>query len=99
VSASSIWDAIDPTTALREGPTGGYDQGEALPDRQTVAAGVMPWSPQHRSFGFAVVLALTAGGLFYAFERGAGGSVGARAHLGNASAGAHADADLKGEAA
>lgn len=90
--SSTIWDAIDPTTELRTQSAGGYDQGEALPDRQTVPAGTPLYSPNHPQFGAGVVLAVTAGLFYYAFEHGAGAS--ASAHFGRANA--SADADLGG---
>jgi hypothetical protein len=89
VNTASIWDAIDPTSELATQAAPGYDQGEALPNRQTVSAGTPLWSPSHPQFGAGVLLAITAGAFYYAFEHGAGAS--ADAHFGSAHAGAEAE--------
>lgn len=89
MTTASLWAQIDPAAELA-GVTGpGYDDGAADPSRQTVPVGTKPWSPSHQHFGFGATVAVTAGLLYYVFERGAGAGV--RARVGNLAGGANLD--------
>jgi hypothetical protein len=95
MGVQSIWATIDPSSTFKPATTGGYTDTSATPAAATSAGfgtGAPAYSPKHKHFGFAVVLLLTGGLIYWTYE---GKPSGARASANLGPVGAGGDVTLK----
>ncbi len=75
------WEAFDPTFV-----PGGPDASDKGPSAPSVTGELPFWHPGHELFGFGVLVAITAGAMYLATERGSGAKASGEADLGPARA-------------
>jgi hypothetical protein len=74
----TLWQVIDPASTYKPADTGGYVTTDDTPSAATKAASAFPLSLDNPHFGFLLLGAAVAGGLWWVYEgKGSGAKVSA----------------------